>query len=69
MNCWNELLDHLAEVPRENGTPALHQSAAYLVEAFRAAGIEARKSPAGMPSRCNRYEPATDCTVRQEAGE
>jgi hypothetical protein len=45
MNCWNELLDHLAEVPRENGTPALHQSASYLVEAFRAAGIEAQRFP------------------------
>ena len=44
MNCWNELLDHLA-VPRENGTPALHQSASYLVEAFRAAGIEAQRFP------------------------
>jgi len=45
MNCWNELLDHLAEVPRENGTPALHQSASYLVEAFRAAGIAAQRLP------------------------
>jgi hypothetical protein len=45
MNCWNELLDYLAEVPRENGTPALHQSASYLVEAFRAAGIEAQRFP------------------------
>ena len=40
MNDWNELLDHLAEVPRENGTAALHQTASYLVETFRAAGIE-----------------------------
>ena len=40
MNDWNELLDHLAEVPRESGTAALHQAASYLVEAFRAAGIE-----------------------------
>jgi len=45
MNCWNELLDHLAEVPRENGTPALHQSASYLLEAFRTAGIEAQRFP------------------------
>ena len=45
MNCWNELLGHLAEVPRENGTPALYQSASYLVEAFRAAGIEAQPFP------------------------
>ena len=40
MNEWNELLNHLAEFPRENGTAALHQAASYLVEAFRAAGIE-----------------------------
>jgi hypothetical protein len=45
MNCWNELLDHLAEVPRENGTPALHQSASYLVEAFHTAGIEVQRFP------------------------
>ena len=40
VNDWNELLNHLAEFPRENGTAALHQAASYLVEAFRAAGIE-----------------------------
>ena len=45
MNGWNELLSHLAEVPRENGTPAVHQAASYLVEAFRATGIEAQRLP------------------------
>ena len=40
VNEWNELLKHLAVLPRENGTAALHQTASYLVEAFRAAGIE-----------------------------
>ena len=40
MNEWNELLSHLAELPRENGTPALQQTGSYLAEAFRTAGIE-----------------------------
>ena len=40
MNEWNELLNELAELPRENGTAALHQAGTYLAEAFRAAGIE-----------------------------
>jgi len=42
---WNELLDHLAQVPRENGTPALHQAASYLVEAFHVTGIETQRVP------------------------
>jgi hypothetical protein len=45
VNGWNELLSHLAEVPRENGTPAVHQAASYLVDAFRATGIEAQRLP------------------------
>jgi acetylornithine deacetylase/succinyl-diaminopimelate desuccinylase-like protein len=45
VNGWNELLIHLAEIPRENGTAALHQTASYLVETFRAAGIEAQRVP------------------------
>src|SRR5262245_17879983 len=45
MNEWNELLSHLAELPRENGTPALQQAGSYLTEAFRTAGIETRRFP------------------------
>jgi len=41
MNEWNELLSHLAELPRENGTPTLEQAGSYLAEAFRTA----RKAP------------------------
>ena len=43
MNEWNELLNGLAELPRENGTAALHQTGTYLAEAFRAAGIETQR--------------------------
>ena len=43
MNEWNELLNELAELPRENGTAALHRAGTYLAEAFRAAGIETHR--------------------------
>jgi hypothetical protein len=42
VNEWNELLYHLAELPRENGTTALHQAGVYLAETFRGAGIESQ---------------------------
>jgi acetylornithine deacetylase/succinyl-diaminopimelate desuccinylase-like protein len=45
LNEWNELLDHLTQVPRENGTAGLHQAASYLVETLRAAGIEVQRVP------------------------
>lgn len=38
MISWDELLRHLAGGPRENGSEALQQSAAYLAEALRGAG-------------------------------
>jgi hypothetical protein len=36
---WDALLDRLAEVPRENGTPALHETAAFLAAALRERGV------------------------------
>ncbi len=36
---WDPLLDRLAEVPRENGTAALRETAAFLADALRAAGV------------------------------
>jgi len=45
MDEWNELLSHLAELPRENGTPALQQVGSYLAEAFRTAGIKTQHFP------------------------
>jgi hypothetical protein len=44
-NEWNDLLNHLAEVPRENGTSGIHQAASYLAESYRAAGIEVQTVP------------------------
>jgi hypothetical protein len=40
MNDWEALLQHLAEIPRENGSAAIHQAAAYLADALRAAGLD-----------------------------
>lgn len=40
MSGWEELLHHLAEVPRENGSPALQEAATYLVSVLRAAGAQ-----------------------------
>ena len=39
MSDWDALLEQLAEVPRENGTPGLHQAARFLYETFDASGI------------------------------
>jgi acetylornithine deacetylase/succinyl-diaminopimelate desuccinylase-like protein len=47
MTGWDELLAHLAEAPRENGSAALHQTAAWLVETLGASGVEAELVPFG----------------------
>ncbi len=41
MTTWGELLGRLAEVPRENGTAALHQTAIFLQKALESAGVKA----------------------------
>ena len=41
MTTWDELLGHLAEVPRENGTAALHHTAIFLQKALEHAGVKA----------------------------
>lgn len=35
---WDELLDHLAEIPRENGSPELERTASWISEQLRASG-------------------------------
>jgi len=37
---WNDLLPRLAQVPRENGTAALHQAANFLRETLEASGVD-----------------------------
>ena len=39
MSDWDALLEQLAEVPRENGTPGLHQTARFLYDTFDASGF------------------------------
>jgi acetylornithine deacetylase/succinyl-diaminopimelate desuccinylase-like protein len=39
MTSWDVLLQRLAETPRENGTPALHQTASWLHETLAASGL------------------------------
>ncbi len=38
---WNPLLDHLAERPREDGTPALAEAATWLAQELHRRGLEA----------------------------
>ncbi|MDH3211112.1 MAG: M28 family metallopeptidase [Myxococcales bacterium] len=38
---WNALLQRLAEAPRDNGTAALHQAAAFLRQTLEGVGLEA----------------------------
>ncbi len=45
MNEWEPLLHELAEVPRENGTAALEQTAWFLSDALSGAGFEALVHP------------------------
>jgi acetylornithine deacetylase/succinyl-diaminopimelate desuccinylase-like protein len=40
---WDELLKHLAEVPRENGTAALDQTASFLLEFLQRSGVAAER--------------------------
>ena len=40
LSTWNELLPRLAEVPRENGTAALHQAANFILERLEASGVD-----------------------------
>lgn len=40
---WDRLLDRLAEVPRENGTPEIHEAATFLADALSAAGAAVEK--------------------------
>ena len=42
---FDTLLDHLAEVPRENGTAAIHQSAEFLREVLATAGVDVELVP------------------------
>jgi acetylornithine deacetylase/succinyl-diaminopimelate desuccinylase-like protein len=42
---WDELLARLAELPRENGSAALHRTAAFLHDVFERAGIEVTLVP------------------------
>jgi acetylornithine deacetylase/succinyl-diaminopimelate desuccinylase-like protein len=42
---WDELLGRLAELPRENGSAALHRTASFLHDAFERAGLEATLVP------------------------
>ena len=42
---WDELLARLAELPRENGSAALHRTAAFLHDVFERAGLEATLVP------------------------
>ena len=37
---WDELLARLAELPRENGSAALHRTASFLYDVFERAGLE-----------------------------
>ena len=37
---WDALLPRLAETPRENGSAALHETAAWLVEVLQEAGLD-----------------------------
>ena len=39
MGGWDELLDRLAESPRENGTAAVHETARFLADALAEAGV------------------------------
>jgi hypothetical protein len=40
LSTWNDLLPRLAEVPRENGTAALHEAAHFLRETLEASGVD-----------------------------
>jgi hypothetical protein len=40
MVAWTDLLPRLAEQPRENGTPAIHETAAWLVETLQRMGLD-----------------------------
>lgn len=40
MPAWSDLLPRLAEQPRENGTAALHETAAWLVETLEGIGLD-----------------------------
>lgn len=42
---WDELLERLAETPRENGTAALHETAIWLADTLRALGVEVELVP------------------------
>jgi len=42
---WDELLARLAELPRENGSAALHRTASFLHDVFERAGLEATLVP------------------------
>lgn len=42
---WGGLLAHLAELPRENGSAALHRSASFLHDVFERAGLEVTLVP------------------------
>jgi len=42
---WDELLARLAELPRENGSAALHRTASFLYDVFERAGLEATLVP------------------------
>jgi acetylornithine deacetylase/succinyl-diaminopimelate desuccinylase-like protein len=45
MSDWADLLPRLTEVPRENGTAALGETAAWLVQTLEAAGLDASAVP------------------------
>jgi len=42
---WDELLARLAELPRENGSAALHRTASFLYDVFERAGLEVTLVP------------------------
>jgi hypothetical protein len=45
MTGWEELLHHFAEVPRENGTPALQDAASYLAAVLQATEAQVEHLP------------------------